>query len=133
MLYDHGLSIGSYGSKRYQFEKGENRAGVEIKFDQRWRETGNLYIETDEKAHPSRPSYTRSGIYRNDNSWLYVIGDRSKVFIFAKSTLQRVDKAMRGGSERYQHVSTATSKGFLVPVEEGEKLAAKVIEPKSKP
>lgn len=126
-LYDHGVSVGAYSSKKYQRTKGENRAGIEIKFDQKWRTTGNLYIEVAEKAHPSRLTYTASGIYRDDNTWLYVIGDYSKAFVFGKKLL----KAMFCAKDKYRRVITPTSKGFLLPLDIAERFAEKIIVPES--
>ena len=44
LLYDAGLPVVTYSSKQYQNNVGENRGGLEIKNDERFRETGNLYI-----------------------------------------------------------------------------------------
>ena len=70
-LYNQGIILISYTSKKSQYE-GENMSGFEIKNDNKFRETGNLYIELAEKSHPSNPQYVPSGIYRNDNSWLLI-------------------------------------------------------------
>lgn len=53
-LYDAGLPIISYSSKKYQNLIGENKAGLEIKFDRNWVKTGNLYIEIAEKSNPNK-------------------------------------------------------------------------------
>lgn len=121
---DLGLSVGNYQSRRYQFEKGENRAGVEIKRDSKFRQSGNLYIELAEKARPRNGAYAPSGINREDNSWLYVIGDESAVYVFAKSQLVRLAKC-----GKYPKVENKfkTSVGMLLPVKDAETLAAKVI------
>jgi len=44
----YGLIIPNYSSKKYQYDVGENKQGIEIKFDDRLKETGNLYIEIAE-------------------------------------------------------------------------------------
>lgn len=129
LLYDHGLPIGSYSSRKFQNQKGENRAGVEIKFDRQLCKTNNLYIETDEKSHPTRSTYTRSGIYRADNTWLYVIGNYTKTFLFAKVQLRALDMITEEtGSPRYERRTNPTSKGFLLPLDDACRYAAKVIE-----
>ena len=51
--------------------------------------TGNIYIETAEKAIPREGPYVQSGIYRDDESWLYGIGDYSKFYIFGKKCLKK--------------------------------------------
>jgi len=78
-LYHFGLPLFNYASKKYQIEYGENKLGVEIKFDQKFEKTRNLYIETAEKTRPEIENYSPSGIYRNDNTWLYVQGNK-KIF-----------------------------------------------------
>ena len=74
-LYKRGIVVVGYSSKKYQLNEGENLLGAEIKRDGLFRKTGNLYIEIKEKSHPQKKKYIDSGIYRKDNSWLFVIGD----------------------------------------------------------
>lgn len=121
-LYGIGLPVLSYSSKKYQLLRGENKPGIEIKYDKKFHATGNLYIEIAEKSSPSKLNFVESGIYRDDNSWLYIIGDRERIFVFSKTIL----KLLEG---RYEHKETATSKGFLVPLADAEKYAAKIIIP----
>lgn len=75
-MYKIGWPIVGYSSKKFQVTRGENIMGAEIKNDQRFRETGNLYIEMEEKAYPTNPHYVKSGIMREDNSIIFIIGDR---------------------------------------------------------
>lgn len=84
----HGLCLPVcvYGSRAYQYGKGESVGGVEIKLDERMSETGNLFIETHEKSSPEVPQYSRSGIYKA--GWLYVIGDFETVFVFSTKFLK---------------------------------------------
>ena len=123
VLYKIGLPLFSYNSKKYQTECGENKLGVEIKFDNRCFETGNLYIEIAEKSDPLNTAFVISGIYRSDNTWLYVIGNRQKVFVFPKTILRLLHK-----SGKYKTKEISTSKGFLLPLKDAEKYAAKVID-----
>jgi len=116
LLYDAGLPIISYSSKKYQNMIGENKAGLEIKNDENFRKTGNLYIEIAEKSDPSNFSYVESGIYRNDNTWLYLIGDKDTVFVLSKKQLRLLHE-----SGKYRMVETPTSKGMLLPVADAEK------------
>lgn len=91
--------------------KGENRGGVEVKFDRAFRRTGNLFIEVAEKAQPPRKSYVPSGVMRSDNAWLWVIGSYEEAFVFGKRSLRRwvLEKGWR-------FRQTETSQGFLMPV-----------------
>lgn len=135
-LYECGLPIISYSSKEYQKLIGENKAGIEIKFDQKFKETGNFYIEVAEKTNPENFEWAESGIKRKDNSWLYAIGDLEEIFIFSKKQLQYLHAQKINGQPKYKLVETippgfrgATSKGFLLPIEEARKFwAIKIIE-----
>ena len=118
-LYNNGLPIISYSSKHYQYTVGENKAGLEIKLDTNWQKTKNLYIETAEKSNKENKNFIDSGIYRCDNTWLYLIGDYTKIFILAKNQLRHLHK-----QKRYREVQTETSRGFLLPVAEAERVYA---------
>jgi len=121
LLNEISISLSTYSSKKYQL-KGENKQGVEIKFDDKYNDTGNIYIEISEKSNPSNYNYVSSGIYRNDNTWLYIIGNYSILFIFGKSILKGMHK-----SKKYREVEISTSKGFLIPKIDAEKYAIKII------
>lgn len=122
LLYDIGIVVIQYQSRRFQFERGENSGGIEIKFDERLDDTGNLYIETAEKSHPLKPHFVPSGIYRLDNGWLYAIGNYSKVYLF-------VTRHLRWLHDRHQcpEVQTPTSRGFLLPEGTAQKYAARIL------
>jgi hypothetical protein len=117
-----GISITNYQSAKYQFRGGENPQGIEIKHDKKFNDTGNLYIEIGEKSDPERPEFVRSGIYRNDNSWLYSIGDYNTIYIFSKSLLQHLYEA-----DKFREVKTQTSVGYLLPLADANKYCAKKI------
>jgi len=124
-LYSIGLPLFNYASKKYQIEYGENKLGVEIKHDIKYENgSQNLYIEIAEKSNPTIDGYSLSGIYRNDNTWLYIIGGYNKIFIFSKKFLKQLHK-----TDKYKQVEneTKTSKGILLPVSIAEKYAAKIL------
>lgn len=130
-LYDIGFPIGCYSSKKYQYNTGENRAGVEIKYDQLVSEKGNLFIETAEKSDPSRSEFTDSGIFRQDNSWLYVIGDYETIWIFCKTTLRLLYEKKRTNGDffftRTGEKTFGTSKGYLLPRTAADIYAGKIL------
>lgn len=121
-LYQRGIVVIGYASQKYQIQKGENMLGAEIKRDGKFRETGKLCIETSEKSHPDKPKYTPSGIHREDNSWLFVIGDEKTIYIFATKYLVMLER-----QKNYNTYETATSKGFLMPLHEAEKYCVRKI------
>lgn len=121
-LRKYGIILSAYTSRKWQNEKGESASGIEIKHDMRMHDTGNLYIEVAEKANPNNAEYVPSGIMRDDNTWLYLIGDYTKAFLFSKKQVQSIytDKgnyAKRGIKER----QTPTSIGFTYPIENAMK------------
>ena len=95
--------------------------GAEIKNDERFRQTGNLYIEVAEKSNPDKLNYTPSGIMRADNSWLYVIGDIKTVWIFSTKYLVML-------KDRYSKIQTPTSIGHLMRMDAADKYAIRKIE-----
>lgn len=122
-LYKIGLPIISYSSKEFQSLIGENKAGIEIKLDQNFRKTNNFYIEYEEKSNENNLNFIKSGILRNDNTWLYLIGDYETIYIFSKKQL-----ILLLNSDTLKKVETKTSKGILLPISLSEKYCIKMID-----
>src|SRR5215831_7939781 len=103
-----------YGSKAYQFSKGEGPT-AEIKHDELFKQTRRLWIEVAEKAAPRGGPYAVSGIYRQDDTWMWAQGDYDTIFLFQKLNLRAIHK-----SGRYNVIEnrTFTSEGFLIRSEE---------------
>lgn len=120
-LYQRGIVVVGYASRRFQNAHGENMLGAEIKNDRKYGERNPpaLWIEYAEKAHPDRPHYTPSGIDRGDNSWLFVIGDARRVWIFSTKYLQMLRAKYQG--TRWESVETPTSRAVLVPLPDAER------------
>jgi len=107
---------------REQQYQGETDEGVEIKFDQNIYEyfkKGRLYIETHEKADANNQEYASSGIYRNDNSVYYLIGNYNEWWIFNKEVLQKIDRTRQIIKPFwiFEPKPTGTSKGFCINVD----------------
>ena len=126
LFYENGIPLITFQSKSSQ-TTGENKAGIEIKFDDMLEKTGNLYIETKEKTNPKNPNYIPSGIYRDDNTWLYAIGNYTVVYVFSK---KRLKKAHASNAYRQVESGTKTSIGFLIPENVAVKSADKILRPK---
>jgi len=120
-LYKAGLPLITYTSKKYQIKKGENKLGVEIKFDNNYSKTGNLYIEVAERSNTYN-NYIESGIFRKDNTWLYIIGNYNIAFVFFKIQLQSLSKNFK-----IFEISKKTSKGFLLPEKKIKLYCGKVL------
>ena len=126
-LLRDGIALVNYQSYRAQLEWGENSLGMEIKFDDLLQRTGNVYIETAEKSHPSNPDFVDSGIYRADNSWLYAVGNFRELFVFSKRTLKKAHAWTRqDGAPRFERRTTKTSVAFLLPRPDAVELAERL-------
>lgn len=122
-LIEHlGINLTQYSSKKYQFTVGENKQGIEIKFDDKYETTGNLYIEIAEKSNKNNLNFVDSGIYREDNTWLYIIGNYCVLYIFSKKYLVYLHK-----KKIFREVEIPTSKGFLIDKKNAEKYTLKIM------
>ena len=120
-----------YSSRKYQHEMGEGATGIEIKHDKKYEKgSPNLYIEVEEKSNGDMPDFTPSGIYRDDNSWLYLIGGYKDAYLFSKHQLQRIYERTDLWKDREIFESWAytdgkkTSHGFCYPVKKAEELGS---------
>lgn len=104
-----GLPILMYHSQHFQYNFGENVNGFEIKFDGNIEKYGNLYIEISEKSNPANPNYIPSGIYRQNNSWLFIIGNYKQIHILSIEQLKLQHK-----TGNWKETEQPTSRGFLL-------------------
>lgn len=112
------IIITPFSSQKYQYEKGESAQGIEIKYDRRMKETGNVYIEVAEKTNEYNENYIASGIYRRDNTWLYLVGDYERALLFQKRQLVYLHKDRKRWERRgIREVKTPTSIGFVYPIQ----------------
>lgn len=118
-----GIPLTSYASRKYQFDRGETVQGVEIKFDSWCSRTRRLSIETAEKSRADQREWIPSGIYREDNTWLYVQGNHDIVYVFAKSTLRILEQ-----TGRFQAKEEPTLRAFYLPDDAARKYAALVFD-----
>ena len=129
-----GISLNVYVSRKYQLSKGESASGIEIKHDSKWRQTGRLYFEV-EAINKKQTEMIEGGITKADKSWLYLIGDETKAFIFAKNQLVRLYQKVKEnpkiwkekyGIDIYQHIDEdngkATSSGMCIPVKQLDRI-----------
>jgi hypothetical protein len=125
-----GVSISLFLSKKYQYQKGESLQGVEIKYDARstgdstygeCRATGNVAIEIAEKGNAGNLLWVPSGIYRRDNSWLYIIGNYHQAWVFGKNTLQLLHKS----GKLPERATLPTIKNMMLTISEADKYCEK--------
>lgn len=124
ILHKHGISTVAYGSKVFQQRVGENKAQIEIKFDDKYATTGNLWIEASEKSDPRNADYVTSGIYRDCVE--YVIGDYDTIFRFATQILRLT---ARSGKYRLIENGLKSSRGYLLPSKDAHRIATQVYRP----
>lgn len=121
----YGISIVTYSSRAYQIGHGESVGGAEVKLDDRCTDTKRLSIEVAEKTRcdPALP-WVPSGILRDDNSWMYIQGNRKIIFVFMKNWLVRYYRDKAPKIEEYN----GTLRRFYLPFEAARVGAGMVIE-----
>ena len=113
-----GVDLGPCVGLVEQLTIGENRAGVEIKLDRKFRETGRYFIETEERP-TAKDRWRPSGIYRKDNCKWFLIGDRDGFVVIPVGAL-RVEAQTPDGPawsalpRGHRRVAIPTAKGFLL-------------------
>ncbi len=123
-LAHFGIPITYYVSRRYQQNIGESVQGIEIKLDRLCTKTGRLSIETAEKTKALNDDWIPSGIYRNDNTWLYVQGNSEILYLFAKNVLIQLHKM-----GKYATHEEPTIQAFFLPLADADIWCAKKIKP----
>lgn len=109
-----GLYIQLYSSKRYQFERGESVQRVEIKLDNRCVETGRLSIEVGERTSINK-TWVQSGIYRSDNTCMYIQGNREILYLFDRKVLVRYHQQRENGLYQESPRDNPTVRKFYLP------------------
>lgn len=131
-----GLSISIYQSKKYQFSKGESLQGIEIKYDSRstgdctynkCTATNNVAIEVAEKTNINLSDFTPSGIYRRDNTWLYIVGNYHQFWAFGKKHLILLHK--KGNYKTIQTLPTILT--MLIPLKVADEYCLFKFNPKN--
>lgn len=123
ILREWDLSIHVYRSAKRQILDGETRGGVEIKLDRKWKDTGNLFIECEERPN-TNIGYYQAGIC--GPCWLYVIGSEERFWLLAVSMLLNARDTFP-----YRTNSQDTAKGFLLRTTSADKWAIRIYDGKS--
>lgn len=122
-LQRRGLYLQPFTSKKYQYHKGESFQGWEVKLDNPFLQTKRLSIEIAEKTKATNAVWVDSGIYRSDNTWLYIQGNYQCFYIFIKKHLVSLHK-----SGRYEIAeSYGTVRKFYLPISDADKYGEKII------
>jgi len=119
-----GIVLRTYKSKQFQLGKGENRIGWEIKLDEGVIKYKHLSIEIAERSRNDPAlKWTNSGIYRNDNSWLYVHGNMETFWILFKPALVKFFEDTHPATQE----KFGTIKTFYLEYQDADKLGIRVI------
>lgn len=116
-----GIILQPFSSKVYQFGKGESHSKIEVKFDDKFKRTRNLWVEAYEKSNPQNPNYVASGVLRDNNTFLWAQGDYETLFIFCKKEL--VNHLVKNGYTLIES-SRKTSHGYLLPEPAADKICS---------
>jgi hypothetical protein len=111
-LRREGIPAERHTTKEAQIGLGDMRIGpdhVELKLDQKFVETGNLFIEVNEKRRPEQEHWTASGIFASSCARWYGVGDYRDWFLFERVALRQLVRP-----ERIITIKRATSQGFLL-------------------
>lgn len=124
-LFKAGIPIQVYRSRDAQKLWGESTLGLEVKLDEGFRKSGNLFIETEERPTTSQ-EWKPAGIYSIPPPWLYAIGDFFTLYLFATSFLRNAHR--QNGKFRRVENKTETGRGFLLPIGYANTWAAHILE-----
>lgn len=116
-LQKRGVILQPYTSKKNQYNVGESLQGWEVKFDNSIFKNNRLSIEIAEKSRRDIPIWTQSGIYRRDNTWIYIQGNYTRFYWFQKSILIGLHKTGRYKEDEYN----GTIKKFYLPFDDADK------------
>ena len=118
-----GIVLGRYDNRDDQWNYGDLYVGeapninnantnIEVKYDRRYHQTGNLFIEVGAKIKKSESIFKRGGIMASANwSWL-ITGDYRDLFMFKRIDLKRLyDEHER---KNIKEISAGTGRGFLL-------------------
>ena len=131
-LAKDGIILQNIGTKKFQYETGENLQGFEIKLDNRFNglypidkpATNRLSIEIAEKSKGENIKWISSGIYRGDNSWIYIHGNYKEFFVFSITMLRLLHKSGRY-EESESPQEKPTVRKFYLPIVDAYKYCAK--------
>lgn len=115
-LCKRGMSFCMNTSRKYQMKEGESLGGLEIKYDRLMYKTGNVFIETEAESK-DKTHFIKGGIYKEDNAWLYLIGDYTRAYIFCKNQLRKMWETQKQSYIDSGYIipkEQTYSKGFLI-------------------
>ena len=121
-LWHHRWPIYVYQSRKWQWKSGESVNGIEIKLDRKFRDTGNLFIETAERRTTTGASQWRpSGIYDEHEPRILAIGDYRTIYLLGVRWLIH-------GLVNHLEIEKGTFRGYVLKLSHAESSALDIIE-----
>ena len=114
MIKTHNLPIIYYTSYKRQWN-GESFNGIEIKYDKRSVTSNNLFILS--KVKNKLGKWQPSGIYKNDNTTWFIIGNLKEAWMISKHMLLQLVPYLTE-----VETNTGESMGYLLPKEKANKI-----------
>jgi len=124
LLQELGIPLMNYSSEKNQYNAGENKQGIEIKYQQQMTNFKSIFIEVSEKRNKNNKNFIPSGIFREDKTWLWVTGDYNTLYFFSKKCLISLYKT---GKYPIKENKEKTGKGFTLLKKDIEKYSIKKI------
>jgi hypothetical protein len=112
-LSKYNIILQNINSKIFQYEIGENLQGFEIKQDKTSLKTNRYSIEIAEKTNGNNINWINSGIFRNDNSFIYIQGNEKFFHMFSKSFLINIYKTNKYKTYEYPKELPTVKKWYL--------------------
>jgi hypothetical protein len=113
LLARYNIILQNINSKKFQYTVGENLQGFEIKQDKTSIKTNRYSIEIAEKQNGINNKWIDSGIFRNDNSFIYIQGNDLFFHMFSKNLLIGIFKTKNKQIEEYPKDNPTVRKWYL--------------------
>lgn len=113
-LWENGWGTVAFRTASSQ-GRGENLGGFEIKRDGEFRNTGNLFIETEERS-TSSSEWHPAGVDSPAKPRHLVIGDEESFWVLSVNALQMIRESCRHTTNR-----TDTARGFLLKCDRADR------------
>lgn len=113
LLARYNIILQNINSKRFQYSVGENLQGFEIKQDKSSLKSGRYSIEIAEKRNSENSKWIDSGIFRNDNSFVYIQGNEEFFHMFSKDFLIKMFKTKKYKIDEWPKDKPTVRKWYL--------------------
>lgn len=96
-----GICLQCHTSAFFQMNYGESVNGIEVKHDSKIVKTGNIFFEFN-AINKKSDKFVDGGIEKEDNAWLYIIGNGKECWVFSKKQLKSLFRKVKSNPELYK-------------------------------